>query len=61
MNDRRLGKTLHYLLVELKDEFRRWYSVLSIEEIMTNPDLIRAVERIEKSLTEAIAHTSSLR
>ena len=61
MSDRTLGKTLLTLLVELKDEFRRWYSALSIQEIMTNRDLISAVERIERSLTEAISHTSTLR
>lgn len=60
MNDHRVGKTLHYLLVELKDEFRRWYSLLSIDEIMTNSELIRAVERTEKSIAEALAQTIKL-
>lgn len=61
MNDHRLGKTMNYLLLELKTEFRRWYSMLSVQEIMTNPDLIRAVERVEKSLAEAIREASTLR
>lgn len=56
-----LGKPMLTLLVELRNEFRRWYSALSVQEIMTNPDLILAVERIEKSLNEAISHTSTLR
>lgn len=61
MNDHRLGKTMYFLLIELKTEFRRWYSMLSVEEIMTNSDLIRAVEKVEKSLTEAISQAEALR
>ena len=35
----------------LKNEFREWYGLLSVEEIMKNKDLIRAIEQTEKVMT----------
>ncbi len=61
MNDGGMGKTMKLLLAELKDEFRRWYSMLSIQEIMSNTNLIRALERVEKLLNEAILEANALR
>ena len=31
----------------LKNEFREWYGLLSIEEIISNPDLIQSIKRLE--------------
>ena len=35
----------------LKDEFREWYGMVSIEEIMSNVELIKAIESTEKVFT----------
>ena len=35
----------------LKDEFRQWYGILSVEEIITNQPLISSIEQIEKLIT----------
>ncbi len=34
----------------LKEEFRKWYSMLSVEELTGNPDLTDGIEAMEKAL-----------
>lgn len=36
----------------LKDEFRQWYGILSVEEIITNQPLISSIEQIEKLISK---------
>ena len=40
---------------ELKNEFHEWCGLLSIEEIMSNPVLIRIMERVERLILAAEA------
>ena len=40
-------------LATLKDDFNEWCGVLSIDEIMSNPPLIRVVERLIRMLNAA--------
>lgn len=40
-------------LKDLKHEFYEWCGLLSIDEIVSNPPLIRAIERIERMLLAA--------
>ena len=35
------------MLKELRDEFRNWYGTLSVEELVTNFELIEFIKRIE--------------
>ncbi|HEX7673579.1 MAG TPA: hypothetical protein VF412_05380 [Bdellovibrio sp.] len=39
-------------LKKLKEEFRRWYSMLSIQEIVKNQALIAEIEAMEKALLQ---------
>ena len=39
----------------LKEEFREWCGLLSVEEIISNPSLIEAIKRIESLLQGATA------
>ena len=32
----------------LKDEFRKWYGMISVEELVSNKELIQFITRIEK-------------
>lgn len=41
------------VLTELKDEFHSWCGLLSIEEIISNTELIRVIERLERMLLAA--------
>ncbi len=43
-------------LSELKRAFYEWCGVLSIDEIASNPSIIRAIERFERSLLAAGAY-----
>lgn len=42
---------MYRFLKMLKDEFRVWYGTVSIEEIMTNADLISGIEQTEKVIS----------
>lgn len=54
MDDLRFGKSLKTLLNELKDEFRQWCGMLSIDEIVSNKNLIIKIERFERMILTAI-------
>lgn len=36
-------------LKELKREFREWCGLLSLEEILSNPDLIQVIKQLESA------------
>lgn len=38
---------------DLRKEFHEWCGLLSIDEIGTNPDLMRIIERLERMLIAA--------
>ncbi len=48
-----LETNLIAFLEDIKREFREWYSIISTDEIISNPSLIRIIERMEKILVEA--------
>jgi len=41
------------ILKELKKEFYDWCWLLSVEEIVSNPPLVRTIERLERMLIAA--------
>ncbi len=41
-------------LCELKEEFYDWCTLLSLDEMSSNVSLGKAIERVERSLVEAI-------
>ena len=40
-------------LRELKEDFRQWCGLLSTKEIMSNPELIQAIKRLDRMLDAA--------
>lgn len=40
---------------DLKEEFYEWCGLLSIDEIVSNTNLIRSIERLERMLISACA------
>jgi hypothetical protein len=54
MNPIQLGKSVFVLITELKNELREWCGMLSVEEIMSNPDLIQCFERFERALQKTL-------
>lgn len=46
-------------ILQLKEEFRIWYSIISIEELVTNTRLNRYIETVESQINAQVnkAHT----
>jgi len=47
------------LFEKLKSEFYDWYDVLSDDELETNSDLIRVIERVDRLFDELASDESS--
>lgn len=47
--------TKNELLLGLKEDFRQWCGLLSIDEIVSNSKLIRVIERLERMLVAVSA------
>lgn len=54
MNSFRLKRSVFILITELKNELRMWCGMLSIEEIMSNSDLVQRFGRFEKLLQKLL-------
>ena len=39
---------------ELRDEFRKWYGLLSVAESVTNPLLVRKIEGVERRFSTLV-------
>lgn len=52
-NGKNLISSSTSVLTDLKNEFYSWCGLLSIDEIVSNMQLIRAIERLERMLLAA--------
>ncbi len=53
MNTGKTAKAVIQLIADLKSDFREWYGSISIEEIMSNQELVKHIERVEQILIKS--------